>query len=241
MAAAQTIFTAGLRPSTKLHIGRVLFGPTFQLSSLGIFQSYFEYYVEELHLHQFATSPQAQLAANLDVQTHEDVLPIVSILRGNLDTKKSDLRELLRKEFVGRDDRRLDRSVDLAIRLWLMVNLQEPEYQSLRSQTPCIQWEEGTTLRVFSEKLFPHSRWKITAKESRLHPYFTAVNMVRICGLKVEWTTSLEDHLRLDRRRKALRVFPYKCCLQAMLSEESNSGFQNRCAVEQLCSKGCQC
>jgi len=44
--------------------------------------------------------------------------------------------------------------------------------------------------------------------------------MVRICGLKVEWTTSLEDHLRLDRRRKAIRVFSYKCCLQAILSDE---------------------
>jgi hypothetical protein len=113
MAAAQTILTASLRPSTKLHIGQILFGPTFQLSSLGIFQSYFKYYVKELHLHQFATSPQAQLAANLDAQTHEDILPIVSILRRNLDTKKSDLREFLRKEFVDRDDRRLDRSVDL--------------------------------------------------------------------------------------------------------------------------------
>jgi hypothetical protein len=52
--------------------------------------------------------------------------------------------------------------------------------------------------------------------------------MVRICGLKIEWTTSLHDHLRLDRRRKALQVFPYKCCLQALLSEKSNSGSQDR-------------
>jgi hypothetical protein len=81
---------------------------------------------------------------------------------------------LLRKHFDGCDDRGLDRSVDLAVRLWLMVNFQEHEYQSLRSRTPCIQWEEGETLRVISGRLFPRSRWKITAKESRLHPYFVA-------------------------------------------------------------------
>ncbi|KAE9382266.1 hypothetical protein N431DRAFT_507329, partial [Stipitochalara longipes BDJ] len=35
--------------------------------------------------------------------------------------------------------------------------------------------------------------------------------MQRVCGLKIEWTTSLPDHLYLDRRRKALKMFPYKC------------------------------
>jgi hypothetical protein len=99
-----------------------------------------------------------------------------------------------------------------------MINFQEKEYEGLRPLAPCMPWGEGTTLRAFSESLFPRSRWKIKAKVSRLHPYFTAANMVRICGLEIKYTTSLQDHLRLDRSRKALHVFPYKCWLQAMLS-----------------------
>jgi hypothetical protein len=101
----------------------------------------------------------------------------------------------------------------------------------------CIKFpedQEGMALRAFLDRLFPRSRWKITAKESRLNPYFTAANMVRINGLKIEWPTSLQDHLRHDRRRKALQVLPYKCYLQSVLSGKSNSGSQDRSAHGQF-------
>jgi hypothetical protein len=97
MPTSETILTAGPGPSTKLRIGQTLFGPGCQLSNLGIFQDYFEYYVEELKLLHFGTSPQARLAANLGVRTHEELLLIISILRNNLDTKKSELRLLAAK------------------------------------------------------------------------------------------------------------------------------------------------
>lgn len=229
MSGPDTALTAKPGHSTKLRIGQTFFGPACQVSSVGIFQDYFEYYVEELGLLSFGTSPQARLSANLAVRTHDDILLIVSILRNNLDSKRSDLRVLLQKDFNNCDDRALDRSVDLSIRLWLMINFQEKEYQGLRPLTPCISWGEGTTLRAFLESLFPRSRWKITAKVSRLHPYFTAANMARICGLEIKYTTSLQDHLHLDRRRKTLQIFPYKCCLQAMLS-----GSQARSVSRQL-------
>ncbi|KAH9208022.1 hypothetical protein DL95DRAFT_270646, partial [Leptodontidium sp. 2 PMI_412] len=44
----------------------------------------------------------------------------------------------------------------------------------------------------------------------RLDPSFTVVNMIKICGLQVRWTESLEDHLRLDRRAKVLSIFSQK-------------------------------
>ena len=47
-----------------------------------------------------------------------------------------------------------------------------------------------------------------------------------VCGLTIEWTTSLHDHLRLDRRRKALKIFPYKCHVQALL--ESHQSRNNK-------------
>jgi hypothetical protein len=46
--------------------------------------------------------------------------------------------------------------------------------------------------------------------------------MQRVCGLKIEWTTSLHDHLRLDQGRKALKIFLYKCYLQALIESHQN-------------------
>ena len=65
----------------------------------------------------------------------------------------------------------------------------------------------------FIARQFPRSTLQISVRDGRIHPFFTIANMVGICGLKIEWTQSLQDHLRLDRRANVLRVFPYKHCL----------------------------
>jgi hypothetical protein len=100
MSGPDTALTVGPRHSTKLRIGKTFFGPGCQESSLGIFQDYFKYYVEELILLNFGTSPQARLSANLAVKTHDDILLIVSILSNNLDSKRSDLRVLLQRTSI---------------------------------------------------------------------------------------------------------------------------------------------
>lgn len=103
-----------------------------------------------------------------------------------------------------------------------MINIQEPKFGGLRHEATFIQWDDESTLRAFLESLFPLSRWPVTAQSSRLGPHFTAAFMRRVCGLSIEWTTSLHDHLRLDRRRKALKIFPYKCHLQRLIDSHQN-------------------
>lgn len=211
------------RPGSRLQIGQAFFGTTFREEKVDMFRSYFEYYNEELVLLRTGISEKTWQSKGLATKTYEDIFYVVNVLRDNGDSRRPQLRSLLRSRFRSSDDLGLDRSINLAIRLWLMINTQEPEFGGIRHGATCVQWDDETTLRAFFQRLFPKTRWQITSRSSRLGPHFTAAFMERVCGLKIEWTTSLQDHLWLDRPRKALKIFPFKCHLQAMIDSHQNS------------------
>jgi hypothetical protein len=106
--------------------------------------------------------------------------------------------------------------------MWLQINIRDVVFRNSGRGVPDIQWDELAPLREFLSSLLPIAKWDLGAKERRLDPYFIGANMVDICGLKIDWTTSWEDHLRLDHVGKILWVFPYKRNLEALLSETDN-------------------
>jgi len=213
------------RPGSRLEIGRAFFGDEFKEDKIDKFRSYFEYYIEELELLRSGISEETWQIQSLAAQTYEDIFYIVEILRNNGTSRRPKLRKLLKLRFPHSGEIGLNRSINLAIRLWLMINVQETCFEGTRHQATRVEWDDEITLREFFQELFPRSRWQITASSSRLGPHFTAAFMQRVCGLKIEWTTSLHDHLRLDRQRKALKIFPYKGQLQAMI--ECHQGQNN--------------
>jgi len=206
-----------------------MFGTTFREDQVDALQIYFDYYIEELELLWMGISEETWQTKGLAAKTYEDIFYIVKILRDNGHSLRPELRPLLRSRFPLSDDLSLDRSINLAIRLWLMINTQEPQFGGLRHEATCVQWDDERTLRTFFQNLFPHSRWQITAQSSRLGPHFTAAFMQRVCGLKIKWTTSLYDHLRLDRRHKVLKIFPYKSHLQALIESHQDVGDKKKC------------
>ncbi|KAL8702650.1 MAG: hypothetical protein Q9201_004175 [Fulgogasparrea decipioides] len=212
------------RPGSRLEIAQAFFGQE-QVDAL---QKYFVYYHEELGLLHKGISEESWQSKGLAVKTYEDIFHVVSLLRDNGHSRRPQLRQRLAVRFRSSDDPGLNRSINLAIRLWLMVNIQEPEFGGLRHQTTSVQWDDESTLLAFVQSLFPPSQWPVTAQSSRLGPHFTAAFMQDVCGLSIEWTTSLHDHLRLDRLRKALKIFPYKCHLQALIDGHQNSTDKKR-------------
>jgi hypothetical protein len=196
MASVQIKLTD--RPGSQLEIANAFFGPSFEAGMLKGLQSYFKYYTDELHLLRAGFSEETWQTKDLAVKIYEDIFYIVDILQSNGDAQRPAIRDLLRPKFSSSDDMGLNRSINLAVRLWLMINMQDPEFEGTRHE----------------------------ARSSRLGPHFTAAFMTDVCGLKIEWTTSLPDHLRLDRRRNekpALKIFPYKCYLQAMIEGHQKS------------------
>lgn len=215
MISAPTAITNS--PYSQKQIAQAIFGNTCGVEQHKQLEKYFAYYVEEIDLLRKGISDDSWQTKCLAVKTCEDIFHVIRVLRGNGVTQRPDVRKLLLARFPSESELALNRSTNLAIRLWLMVNTQEPKFEGLRHEADPVQWDDESTLRGFLQSLFPSAKWQVTAQSSRLGPHFTAAFMQDVCGLTIEWTTSLHDHLRLDRRRKALRIFPYKCHLQALI------------------------
>ena len=197
-------------------------------------QQYFAYFDQELEMLRRGLYEQTWLIKCLVAKTYEDIFHIVDVLRKNGDSRRPEIRQHLLSRFGSADQLGINQSINLAIRLWLMVNIQEPEFAGLRHEATPIQWNDKSTLRSFFQSLFPHSHWQVTAQSSRLGPHFTAAFMQRVCGLSIEWTTNLQDHLLLNRQRRAVRIFPYKCHSQALIDNYQNNTSNHRYFHEYL-------
>lgn len=219
------------RPDLRLRIAQAFFGPTVpQKERIYALKQYFGYFSNELKLLRTGISKESWQTKNLAIKDCEDLFYVVDLLRTNQEQRRPEIRQKLLSRFGTSNDLAVNRSLNLALRLWLMINVQEPAFAGLRHGVTSVEWNDENTLLAFIESLFPPSRWpKIPPQSTRLGPHFTAAFMQRVCGLRIEWTTSLHDHLRLDSLRKALKVFPYKCHLQALIDSPQDGSEQQRC------------
>lgn len=222
MASARITCAQSLSASS-LQIARAFFGPTCSKAQVDGLERYFVYYNQELGLLCRGISEASWQINSLAVKTYEDLVYVVDLLSDSGDSRRPEIRQRMVLRFRSSDVVGMNRSINLAIRLWLMINTQDPEFSGLRLEATPIQWNDECTLLAFFQSLFPHSRWQISAQSNRLGPHFTAAFMKDVCGLTIEWTTSLHDHLRLNRFRRALKVFPYKCHLQALIDVQKNA------------------
>jgi hypothetical protein len=219
MAATSVPLTQRPEQDAKVLIGKLMLREDFEAADLQFYERYFQYYEKELALLNFGSMVKVLQTTPLAAKTHDDITYIVATMRTNQDFTKAELRQCLARRFLGAQNLAIDRSVDLGVRLWTMINVRETELKLLAPQTEPVPWESTVTVRDLLLQAVPKSRWQISAKDSRLHPSFTAAFMTSICGLRLEWTDCLADHLRLDRREKALRIYPFKSVLQCRLEE----------------------
>ena len=219
---------APLEPSDERNVIETVFGPMSDHKQAA-YQEYIDYYRAELQNFNFAV-----VAAGLrdtswnsfPIQNHADLRLVIESVKQHGPSTRPQVRQVVKEHFRSRDAsiESWNRCIDLAIRILLMLNVREPQYALQTPQTPVVQWNDEATLLSFVTKQFACSTKFISGRDRRVHPLFTVANMASICGLRVEWTQSLEDHLRLDRRAKVLRIFPYKKCLLSFLDCAARNG-----------------
>lgn len=178
-------------------------------------EQFFDCYEEELELLRVGTSRITWQAAHLAANDYEDIIAIVEALKLGRSQTRQQVEQQVSAYFGDAKPECVARSIDLALRLWLLFDVRDVRYQSLRPLSPCVQWRSHETLDMFVASLFPTSCWDASPKESRLNVHFTAVAMVDICGISIHWTSSLPDHLLLDRKRRVLSVLAHKSVLEA--------------------------
>ncbi|KAK0611960.1 hypothetical protein B0T14DRAFT_339016 [Immersiella caudata] len=188
-------------------------------------ETYSDYYVREIRRLQVGVAPGL---ARLAARTHEDLIHICEVLSKGRTRARQDIRKELLSYFATKDHLAVDRSIDLTLRLWLLLNVRDSQLSVLLPEQPPLLWEDSCSLETFIEAHFRRSTTKLGYRESRLDPSFTVANMVRVCDLRVRWTESIDDHLRLDQRRRVLSIFPMKGFLVGQLNSAVVDGDGNK-------------
>jgi len=170
-------------------------------------ESYFRYYETQCEL--------ARHGNECSARSHEDIIEIVRLLQVPEATRE-DIKSSLRLRLTGptpdSSDDILSNSVDLAVRLWLMVNI--GDLQRILMPGRSLYWTEGS-LRDFMSSKF--CKQNILKERVKLEKLFNAHNLSRIAGIQIVWTSNLVDHLRMQDDDTRVAVFHHAFFLENQL------------------------
>ena len=127
-------------------------------------------------------------AGQVSVQTYREILDIVSYLQANLSRT-----EIISKLRIHCDDEDLiAASIDLAAGIWLTLYI--GTLPNSLSPGTSVTWNDGPLSSTV------HSLWSLPrlSDSIKLPKSFHAANFEKIAGIKIEWTSNLIDHLRLE-------------------------------------------
>lgn len=198
--------------------------PTSALSEGAI--AYFEnVYKSEQILHARKFALQKGWKATDPGICHCHILEMASIMRSQPALSREELLAFVSRQpaFKLFDPTTLAYIRAVTLRVAFLVQSIDDE-QTVTSNYIRPQWQNDERLAQFLIRCFPQSDWSPQGREAliRLNTTFTAPFMMSVCGLKIEFTGILSDHLRMSQvgRYKVLRIFPYKSCLVGMLKED---------------------
>jgi hypothetical protein len=207
-----------LHNSTKECIAHDLWGSppdsSLLLRDSDPFGAYWRYYQQECErgLHDGGR--------HILARTHQDILDIVAALK--IGQSRNQIQQSLRsklKKSHENEDELIDSSIDLAARIWLMIDFGNMQYGfSGRRQ---LQWKsEPLKDRVTSHFSSPPS---LGDKGVKLPRVFNALNLERIAGVEILPTPNLLDHLRLTDDDTKLYIFHHASVLHCHLHKYGNN------------------
>ena len=180
MSAINSALDARLSPiPIKPPLQQAIIREIFQIDHSANLDAYFRDWFEE----------QCDAATGqVSVHTHRETLRIISFLQANLSRA-----DIVTKLHVQCDDEDLvAASIDLAARIWLTLSI--GTLPNSQSPGTSVAWNDG---RLSSTV---HSLWSLPqlSDSIKLPKSFNAANIEKIVGIKIEWTSNLVDHLRLE-------------------------------------------
>lgn len=180
--------------------------PGLTTSSKGFDEGLFSVFLSYL---QDADSQIRQFHHKLAFGTLGHTLDLVGVLR---DSRSRPLQEI----FQNIDDNAMRRSYELAVRVWLGINVNSSAIAvgPIAPDERPHEWPMNTSLEaVIKKNIFRECSGNVTKEYVKVEGAFTAAYLVKVCGMKLSWTDHLTDHLRVDAKGQLLTVYRHKICL----------------------------
>ncbi|MCJ1309291.1 hypothetical protein MMC25_002950 [Agyrium rufum] len=176
------------------------------------YDSFFDFYSEEILALSLAMFEKDRILPKMAAQTHEELRKIVKVLEESGDKKLSEVLAILQPTFPGWSLESITRSINLAVRLWLLINTRDKDDIN-PGDLIFFKWEQNAkTLREFVADQMPSVASQLPAVESTIDPQFTAESLCKTYGIRLFFTNCLADHLYLDANQR-LHVFQHRICL----------------------------
>lgn len=201
MSLDDSILKCPIPVAVQEQISRNLWGAPASIAS----RSYFNYYTD-----QCRTACQI-CSGQLTSMQHQDVVDIARDLNNGL--TRFDIKErrehLFAKEEKTASDEAIESSIDLSVRLALMLDV--GEMRNAFSGRKQLLWTSGSLADLVRDTFQPQTA--LSHDGIKLGGVFTARNLERIAGLNVELTTNLADHLRF-RDDRTITIFHHASFLK---------------------------
>ena len=134
------------------------FGTTIDAVRLGAHHDYLQYYERELRSLRIGIMRSSWAISSLAAKTHEQIAQICRVLADSKSLPRKDIRQKIRVGlFPDDEDLSIQRSIDLTVRLWLMINVRDDELSLQMPFKTSIQWEDDCSLENLIEGQFPRS------------------------------------------------------------------------------------
>jgi hypothetical protein len=186
------------------------------------FESYKSYYEKTWVALGEGEPPELDLMDTVDDDHVRAIVEeVVKITKGGSRCLRAALRDSLLKDprfnQCPKDKpQSLNRMIDLALRLWLVLYIRDGFAHAAKS----IKWDDTISLQELVARQFRKPRLLSPLAEKMfdiaLPDNFNALNLRRYSAIKVKLTSSLNEHLELDRERSKLKIFPLKYYLYGL-------------------------
>lgn len=170
-------------------------------------KAYFSYFQQECR-------PDA--APNHAISSLQDLTTILDILRTNTNAVLSRIRSLIRdaNPALATDERKLSLSIELVVRLWIMVNVKILMPAHRGEFDISLPWPDDQSLLSVLRRHISQPRSSYPSVANSFSPYLNAVQMRDIANFQVLWTNNLGDHLSI--RESSLCIFYHVSVLKLL-------------------------
>ncbi|KAH8886947.1 hypothetical protein GQ53DRAFT_844510 [Thozetella sp. PMI_491] len=182
--------------------------------SVGDFDAYFTYFQQ-----QCGQGFREQHA----MQSFSDLVLILDTIRNSPSASLVDIRSLVgdAKTALATDERKLSASIELAVRLWLMVNVRILMPTHRHDLEISIPWPDSQSLLDILRLHISQPSDPSLSTTDNFSTYFNTVDMRNIVNFRVLWTSNLAEHLSV--RGPHIYIFHQVSALKSL-----------RCSVESL-------
>jgi hypothetical protein len=155
-------------------------------------------------------------AAQFAFEDFQGLFDIIGSLRDNrASTRDSIAQKIKANRYSNYPDTKIIKSMELSLRLWLGLNVcsRDMFVGAINPRATRLNWKRDKSLDAMVDAHF-RKRTNAVYMESQLDD-FTAAKLKSVCRLNIEWTNSLNDHLRLigSRGKRTLFIYQQKISL----------------------------